>query len=251
MNSMRVEPLIADTPRESRTARDSARRRGELAISLQEAFTVGVRLRTKSQVAANAEAFRTHVKQLLAGADRQARSAGYDPEYVRLGIYAFIAFLDESVLNSSQPMFAEWPRQPLQEEVFGDHVAGENFFRNLHDLMGRQESEDVADVLEVYQLCLLLGFRGKYGSSAGALDGMLHSVQEKIRRIRGGVPPLSPAWALPQGEVVETRGDPWMMRLGIAAAVTLALVLIGYVLFRYALGADSGELSTLVTQLAR
>ncbi|MGH7505688.1 MAG: DotU family type IV/VI secretion system protein, partial [Longimicrobiales bacterium] len=80
-----------------------ASRRGELALALQEAFTVAVRLRTNRQVAANADAFRAHVKQLLGAADRQARGAGYDADLVRLAVYAYIAFLDESVLNSSQP----------------------------------------------------------------------------------------------------------------------------------------------------
>src|SRR5690606_17285143 len=102
-----------------RTQQSAPARRGELALALQEAFTVAVRLRTNRQVAANAQSFRAHVKQLLDGAHRHAAHAGYNPELIRLAIYAYIAFLDESVLNSGQAMFAEWPRQPLQEEVFG------------------------------------------------------------------------------------------------------------------------------------
>src|SRR5690606_10520389 len=137
-------------------------RRGQLALALQEPFTVAIRLRANRQVAADADSFRAHIKQLLGAADRAARRLGYDGGDVRLAVYAFIAFLDESVLNSNQPMFAAWPRQPLQEEIFGEHMAGENFFRYLDDLLARQDSEDLADLLEVYQLCMLLGFRGRY-----------------------------------------------------------------------------------------
>lgn len=232
-----------------RTQQSAPARRGELALALQEAFTVAVRLRTNRQVAANAQSFRAHVKQLLDGAHRHAAHAGYNPELIRLAIYAYIAFLDESVLNSGQAMFAEWPRQPLQEEVFGDHIAGENFFRNLSDLLGRQDSEDVADTLEVYELCLLLGFRGRYAADPGGLQAALRAADEKIRRIRGGLPPLSPMGALPANEAVSAERDPWMSRLALAAGIALALAVVLYVLFRLSLGADVGEIQSLTTQL--
>jgi len=58
-------------------------REGLLALSLQEAFTVTVRLRSGRQVAADAFSFRAHVKQLLQGADREARQAGYASEQIR------------------------------------------------------------------------------------------------------------------------------------------------------------------------
>ncbi|MGH7555530.1 MAG: DotU family type IV/VI secretion system protein [Longimicrobiales bacterium] len=248
---MTVATLSADAARGTSAASAAPGRRGELAIALQEAFTVGVRLRTKRQVAANAAAFRAHVKQLLTTADRQARSAGYDPDHVRSAIYAYIAFLDESVLNSQQPMFAEWPRQPLQEEVFGDHVAGENFFRNLADLLARHDADDIADVLEVYQLSILLGFRGKYAANPGALQAALSAVQDKIRRIRGTAASFSPAWALPERETVRAARDAWLPRLAIAAIGALILAVLLYVLFRLALGGDAGDLNELVSQLAR
>ena len=101
---------------------EPARRRGTLALVLQEALTAIVRLRANRQAAADAESFRAHLKQLLATADDQSRRAGYDQGTVKRAIYAATVFLDESVLNSSQPMFADWPRKPLQEEIFGGHI---------------------------------------------------------------------------------------------------------------------------------
>jgi type VI secretion system protein ImpK len=227
-------------------------RRGQLALALQEAFTVAVRLRANRQVAASADAFRAQIKQLLASTDRDARRMGYDGDTARLAIYAYIAFLDESVLNSAQPMFSGWSQQPLQEEVFGDHVAGENFFRHLADLLARQDSEDLADLLEVYLLCLLLGFRGRYGANPGALHGITVSVQDKIRRIRGGgTLPFAPAWALPVNESAPAGRDPWMPKLFIALAVTAALALVVWVVARFLLGGAAGDLQTLVNGLAQ
>ena len=83
-----------------------------------------MRLRANRQTAADADSFRAHLKQLLATADDQARRSGYDQGTVKRAIYAVTVFLDESVLNSSQPMFADWPRKPLQEEIFGGHMGG-------------------------------------------------------------------------------------------------------------------------------
>ena len=206
----------------------SPTRRGTLALSLQEALTATVRLRSDRQVATDATTFRSQVKQLLAAADRQARSAGYDPSYVKMAVYAFVAFLDESVLNSSNPMFAEWHRRPLQEEVFGDLLAGENFFRNVQQLLAQQDSEDLADTLEVYQLCMLLGFKGKHGAGdGGQLVALMSTVQDKIMRIRGGAEPVSTVWGLPEGEEVILGLDPWIkpMRIGAAIALTLTLLL--------------------------
>jgi type VI secretion system protein ImpK len=168
---------------------------------------------------------------------------------VRLAIYAYIALLDESVLNSSQPMFSEWPRQPLQEEVFGDHIAGENFFRHLGDLLGRQDSEDVGDALEVYQLCLLLGFRGRYAADPGGVQSAQRAVQDKLRRIRGTVGPLAPMAGLPTGESVQAARDPWIPRLALAAGAALALALVLYLLFRLGLGSGVADLQRLTSQL--
>jgi type VI secretion system protein ImpK len=233
-------------------ARSDPRTTGFLALSLQEAFTVAIRLRANRQVATDATAFRSHIKHLLAAADAEARRAGYSGDHVRLAVYAYIAFLDESILNSQQPMFASWPRQPLQEEVFGDHVAGETFFRHLDELLGAQDDPALADLLEVFQLCLLLGFRGRYaaGDPAG-LQSRLTAMQQKIVRIRGGAGELSPEWVLPPGETVTLARDPWIPRLGIAAALSAVMAIGLYVAYRFALSTPVAELQSLTSQLVQ
>jgi type VI secretion system protein ImpK len=224
-------------------------RRGQLALALQEVLTATVRLRTNRQVAADADSFRAHVKQLLAGAERDARRIGYTSDDVALALYAVIAFLDESVLNSTQPMFASWPSRPLQEEVFGGHMGGEVFFQHLRQLLARQESEDVADVLEVFRLCLLLGFQGRYSTAdAGELRSISAAVEDKLRRIRGGFTELSPAWALPSGERVPRARDPWLPWLSVAALASIVLVGVLFGWFRSSLDSAKSEVETVVAQ---
>jgi type VI secretion system protein ImpK len=222
--------------------------RGELAAALQEAFTVAVRLRAGRQVATDSGSFRAQIKQLLASADQRARAAGYSGPTVKQAVYAYIALLDESVLNAGSAMFADWSRQPLQEEVFGEHMAGENFFRALQELLGRQDSDEVADLLEVFQLCLLLGFHGRYGADAMGLRTLEGTVKAKIQRIRGGQPitELAPDWRRPQNERVVAGADPWARRLVIIAGAMLVLTAVLYVLYRVVLNAGVNNLQSLI-----
>lgn len=210
--------------------RDAPSRRGQLALVFQEVLTAVARLRCNRQVATDAESFRAHVKQLLSTADRDGRRLGYSSDDVALAIYAVVAFLDESVLNSTQPMFASWPSRPLQEEIFGGHMGGEIFFQHLRQLLSRQESEDLADLLEVFQLCLLLGFQGRYSAERGDLRAMSSMTDEKIRRIRGSFGELSAGWAPPTGEKIARSRDPWVGWLAFAAVTCLLVagLLFGY-----------------------
>lgn len=228
-----------------------ASRRGQLALSLQEGFTTVARLRANKQVAADAESFRTRIKQVLAAAEAEARQAGYGADDVRLGLFAVIAFLDETVLNSGQPMFADWPRRPLQEEVFGVHMAGELFFQYLQQILGRSDSEDVADLLEVYELCLLLGFKGRYSASRGAeLQVLAAQVSDKIERVHGGVGELSPHWRPSTTEIVQPK-DRWFPRLVAGAAAVVVLALVLYVGFAISLHSGTSDVAGLTTQLVR
>lgn len=246
MNTTTLQSAAVPAP-----APASSHRPGELALIFQEAFTVAVRLRSNRQVAPDATSFRTRIKQLLGSADQEARRAGYAPEAAKLAVYAFVAFLDESVLNSRQPMFADWPRQPLQEEVFGDHMAGETFFRYLDDLLAQQDSGDLADLLEIFQLCLLLGFRGRYGvSGASGLQALTAAVHQKIARVRGARGELSPSWR-PPAEAIAASRDPWVRRLGIVAAATLVVAVLLFAVYTWSLHAGMTDLRAVTATLTR
>lgn len=230
---------------------DRVRARGKLALTLQEAITVAVRLRTNRQSATDSASFRAHVKGLLARADQESRDLGYDGDLVRLAVYAYVAFLDESVMNSSLPLFADWPKQPLQEELFGDLRAGEKFFGYLQDLLARQDSEQVADTLEVFGLCLLLGFRGRLSANdVGQVRTLADQIQSKISRIRGGTEPIATEWALPSDEAVPSARDPWLKRLGVTVLAAAVVAVLIFLVLTFALGGPVGEARQLAQQIA-
>lgn len=234
-----------DAPPRAPMAAPPHPRRGELALALQEGFTAAVRLRGRRQRVADAATFRAQAKHLLALARADAGRAGYDPAAIKAAIHAYVAFLDESVLGSGDPGLASWSGKSLQEEMFGDHNAGESFFVELDRLLAAQDSEPLGDLLEVYLLCLLLGYRGRYATDRGALDARVRAAREKVARIRGGRAPLSSLWPLPADEPIAAPRDPWARRLWIAAAASAALALVLYLAFRLSLGAWVGEIRAL------
>jgi len=210
---------------------------GRLALTLQEVMTATVRLRAQRQVAADAASFREHIRHLLGIAEREALDAGYAGDDVRLALFAVVAFLDESVLNSANPMFAEWPRRPLQDELFGGNVGGEAFFQQVRQLLVRQDSEQLADLLEIYQLCMLLGFHGRYSATeSGDMQSLIAQVGSKIRRARGlvgreGSVELSPSWRPPKDVIPARATDPWVRRLSFTAAIAAVIAVALFVVY--------------------
>jgi type VI secretion system protein ImpK len=226
-------------------------RRGRLAIMLQEPLTTVARLRANKQVAADSESFRTRIKQVFATAEQDARTAGYATEDVRFALFAVIAFLDETVLNCGQAMFAEWSRRTLQEEVFGVHMAGELFFQYLQQLMARQDSADLADVLEVYSLCMLLGFKGRYSATHGGdIQVLIRQLAEKIERTRGKMGELSPRWRPPDADIGR-RVDRWVPRLAVLAGATVLLALVLFISFKVSLSSGNADMRTETARLSR
>ena len=170
-----------------------ATRRENLALSYQEILTVTTRLRASRQAVMDAETFRSSMKAALSAAEADAVRKGYTPDDARLASFAVVAFLDESVAVVSDPNFADWSRRPLQEEMYGEHTSGEVFFQRIDRLLARGNSPQDADALEVFGLCLLLGYRGRYAASGqGGVETVVTAIADKVQRIRGPRP-LAPA----------------------------------------------------------
>jgi type VI secretion system protein ImpK len=226
------------------------RRHENLALVFQEILVGSERLRTGRQTVSDPAVFRQQVIDALKTADQQARNQGYAAEDIRLAIFAVVAFVDESILNLRLPVFADWPRRPLQEELFGHHIAGEIFFKNLQELLGKNDSQDLADILEVYLTCLLLGFAGRYSlGERGELRAITNATNEKIQRIRGGASPLSPAWELPPEAPQKSGTDPLVRKIGIAAAACFGLALILFIVYKLVLDSGLSRLGELAGKL--
>jgi type VI secretion system protein ImpK len=138
-----------------------------------------------------AEDFRARLEALLSQFERRALALGKPAEPVAEAKYAFCALADEIMLSSDSPLRDEWGGAPLQLSLFGEHLAGEGFFRRL-DLL-RQDPAAQVETLEVYHSCLLLGFQGKYLlMDPDRLQWLIARVGEELARTRGPAPSFAP-----------------------------------------------------------
>ncbi len=218
-----------------------------LALVFQNILTGIVRIQSGRQPLNDVETFRRRMKAALQECEREAGVAGYPSADVRDAAFAVVAFLDETILSSRDPRAEEWRKRPLNIELFGQAVAGDLFFDKLLDIERRRDSPELADLLEVYLLCLLLGFEGRF---APPLRGEASRIADRLRRriesIRGLDYRLSPPLQfLP--EAPRARADSGNWRWWILGSVLGAILL--FVLFRWNLAFRVDELRTAVTGL--
>lgn len=98
------------------------------------------------------------LNQLIGDAQTRALSEGYDADLFTEGLFPVVAWVDErvSLLHNWENSHA-WQAHLLQQRYFRTTHAGLRFFETLEDT-------DVLaiDVLELYFLCMCMGFKGKY-----------------------------------------------------------------------------------------
>lgn len=188
-----------------------------IAMLFQEMFTIVVRIRANRLPVTNADHFREQVRSGLLAAQEDAHRRGYTRQDAYMAAQAIVAFLDESILNAQNQALRDWVRQPIGPEYFQQHVAGEVFFQNVKDLLTGDDSDRTADLLEVYQLALLCGYRGRYGvGREGDVKMITDRIAEKMQRIRRSPAELSPYWH-PGQDAAPQQADAWGTRLRYAA----------------------------------
>jgi type VI secretion system protein ImpK len=77
--------------------------------------------------------------------------------------------MDDRILKAHWSGRTEWANNPLQLELYQENSAGEGFYARLHALLVRAET---AAALEIYYLCLALGFTGASRGGADAEQQM-------------------------------------------------------------------------------
>ncbi len=173
------------------------------------------------------EATSKRAHELLAALDTAGREHGFTKEAVDQAKYALTALIDEVVLASKSSLREEWMRRPLAAELFSEFNAGEEFFHRLEQLSrGARLDPQTLGVLEVYETCLSLGFRGMHIDQSGAerLREILFSLARRINEGREQMP-LAPHWQ-PDESVARSVGRLPPMVL-IAAGVAGILLLYG------------------------
>ena len=125
------------------------------------------------------------------------------------------------------------------------HLAGEGFFEKVEALRG--DVKQNLDVLEVYHLCLALGFEGKFSlGQKDQLRYLANTLGQDIARYRKAPKALSPDWALPDQVSQMLRHEvPLWVYLALIALVCVAV----YLTLDWLLDKDVAALSEQIRQL--
>ncbi len=218
-----------------------------LAEIYADCFALILQLRSTDALG-DPETLRGRTKELIKQAERKAERAGISREDARRASFAIVAFIDETILASDWQHKEEWMSRPLQQELFDRYDAGEEFFEKLETL--RDDPGVHAEVLEVYYLCMTLGFKGKYQlHSQEQLRLSIEDVREQLsgrtdRRLRK----LSPR-ALPEDQAVnefKTKIPLWVI-----AVVALTIAALTYIGMSFYISGAESDVASEIQQLAQ
>jgi len=190
--------------------------------------------------------FRRTVNAALDDFRIQARRMGVMDEEIQAARYALVGFADEMVSVSSWSGKDQWDGQPLEQEHFNSTLAGNQFFEKIDALRDSQRQ-----VLEVYYVCLTLGFEGGYRGDDHDKQRDLGARIEALRR-RLGVP--TPNWDQPifdaayhplrSSERAKRRmGRLWLILGSSVAGATVVFYLVYWLLLLQKAGESASVLS--------
>ena len=187
-------------------------------------------LRLKAGIVQPSNDLRPKVASMLQDFEKRAERYRYNPKVTQVAKFGLAAFVDEAVLTNNFPLRQEWEKNPLQLEYFGEQLAGEKFFDKLDAMMN--QIEITQDAVEVYYICMLLGFKGKYAIyEKEKLLAIMQKTANALVKI-GKIRPveLSPNWLVSDQPAppAERKMPTWakvtaFAGLGIAIIIYLAM----------------------------
>lgn len=195
-----------------------------LVDMLYDGFYMLILLRNR-KVPSDAESFSGQVLKFLDNFERTAKKHNFSAEDVFDAKYAFCAAIDETILSSRMDIRDAWERRPLQLSLFGEQLAGEHFFDRLES--ARNGGASRLNALEVFHMCLLLGFKGKYLlEGPEKLKYLTSQLGEQIAHIKGKQPMFAPHWEAPDRIVHALKKE---IPLWVMGSVLTLLGLVAYI----------------------
>jgi type VI secretion system protein ImpK len=210
--SLRAEESTADRPAKS------------LVDLLYDGFHMLILL-SQRNTPKDPDEFSGNIQQFLDQFERAAKKSNFLAEDIFDAKYAFCAAIDEAVLSSQMNIRETWERRPLQLLLFGDQLAGEHFFDKLE--AARNGGAIRINALEVFHMCLLIGFKGRYLlEGPEKLKYLTQQLGEQIAHIKGKAAAFAPNWAAPDSISNAIKRD---VPIWVIASVLAFLGLLAYV----------------------
>lgn len=191
---------------------------------LYDGFYMLILLKQRS-VPKDTDEFSRHIQKFLEQFERAAQKNHFSAEDIFDAKYAFCAAIDEAVLSSQMNIRDNWERRPLQLLLFGDQLAGEHFFDKLET--ARNGGASRINALEVFHMCLLIGFKGRYLlEGPEKLKYVTQQLGEQIAHIKGKPALFAPHWSAPDSISNAIKRD---IPLWVIGSLLALLGLLAYV----------------------
>lgn len=183
-------------------------------------------LRLKAGIVQPSNDLRPKIAALLDDFERRGERYRFSSKIIQVSKFALASFVDETMLSSNFNLKEEWEKNPLQLEYFGEHLAGNKFFEKLAAML--KQIDVTADAVEIYYVCMLLGFKGRY--AVYEKDRLLSIMQETANALvrAGKIRPveLSPHWlANDQPEPPKPRKMPTWAKIGALGGLGFAFII--------------------------
>ena len=173
-------------------------------------------------------ALRARLRQQIGSFERSARAAGVTEWQLATARFALCAVIDDSA--AATPWGRDWGSRGLLVEIEHEASGAEKFFVLLEEAWAKPSEN--RDLLELFSVCLALGFEGRYRGGEGGRQA-LSQLRAKLfgalsPDAAGTTPELSAHW---RGADVRARRVPGALALWAATggcAFVLAALYFGY-----------------------
>jgi type VI secretion system protein ImpK len=221
--------MQANAPGDQQQARSPKELAGDL-------FALILSLRRSAQYG-DETALRDRIQSYLSRIESEGIAARIPRDVLEAAKYPLVAFIDETILNSQWQHRERWRDRPLQLHYYGERTAGTHFFTNLAEL--RRQGEGRRDLLEIYHICLALGFEGQYRVTGLAdLARLRESLAVELGYARAvAEPPLAPnALRRDAPASAAVAGSSSWRAAAIAGGVLLVLFIVFYFWIEHSVG---------------
>lgn len=211
---------------------------------------LAMRLRDGEAPAKDPSQFRQSVVERLDSARGMALQAGFHRGEVGDADFAVTALIDETIMVREGGLRDAWAIRTLQHERYGTQHAGERFFELLRGEGGSGSPR--AELMELYLLCLMAGFAGKYQADPQRLRRLTEGLQAALRTKQGEAPrALSPntATVLPRRKKRKAGlPSPWLV-LAACVFFVILMKMLSTILISYRAGETETMIETRVETL--
>ncbi len=194
-------------------------------------LTVAIKLRTTLQHD-NIVELHKRLSEEIKAFDVRAQQAGASPETIVSARYLLCTVVDEIVLNTPWGTNGGWSQHSLLSIFHQETFGGEKCFLILQRM--QENPSQHLDLLELYYLCLSLGFEGKYKLEQRGheqLDHIREGLYQTIENHRGHMEQdLSAQW---QGCGQKKSSMMDYVPMWVIASIMLAVLVVSYSGFRY------------------